>query len=140
MVADLLARPLCATAGCVNHARRDRSLCHRCTMRRWRAENPINAQFHRLKAKAKKRRIPFTLTLEDFREFCQATGYAERVGCGDPADLQCDRIDARLGYSRDNIQALAFLDNARKGAAEKQGRTLCVHPITRHLDPALVPF
>jgi hypothetical protein len=96
-----------------------RRKCHCCHQRQWRAANPIAAQYARLKAKAKARGKEFTLTKEDWREFCESTGYTESVGCLRMEDIQCDRIDARHGYHRWNIQALSFGLNREKQQRER---------------------
>jgi len=42
--------------------------------------------------------------------FCEATGYAERVG-KEPQSLSVDRIDPSQPYRADNIRALTYWEN-----------------------------
>ncbi len=123
MVADLTRR----RCECSRPSAPDRKDCHACSKRRWREKNPLLAHFRRIKDRAVRKRIAFSLTFDEFAEFCAESGYLDRVGCGAPDDLQIDRRDARLGYSRENIQPMGFLDNARKGAGER-GRVLVEGP------------
>ncbi len=109
----------CVEEGCHRPRKVRRRVCACHAQRAWRAAQPVSAQFARLKAKAKRRGIAFTLTHEDWREFCAITGYAGKVGCGRASDVQCDRIEARHGYHRWNIQALSFGLNVEKSARER---------------------
>jgi hypothetical protein len=62
---------------------------------------------------AKRRGKEFTLTLKQFEEFCNKTGYDEKKGI--TADsLTVDRIKDHLGYSVDNIQAITLSENVKK--------------------------
>lgn len=79
---------------------------------------PYKNAYSRLKSNAKRRAIPFYLTLEEFKQFADSTGYINRRG-RTKYDLHIDRIDCTKGYSKDNIQVLTNLQNARKGVLEK---------------------
>jgi hypothetical protein len=101
-------------------------------MRSWRQTNPVKAAFSTIKESARKRRIPFALTMAGFTEFCTKSGYLDLKGRF--ADcLQVDRKDHRLGYTDDNIQPLVASENCRKGQWEKKNK---------HTHPELVeaPF
>lgn len=67
--------------------------------------------FHNLKVSARKRRIPFLLTFEDFMEFCAVTGYLEHRG-PNPDDLTIDRQKTDLPYQVGNLRILTNRDNA----------------------------
>lgn len=82
-------------------------------MRKWRKENPIKAAYANLKANAKRRGKEFTITIEQFRQFCQQTDYIKRKGRRATC-YHVDRIDETKGYTIDNIQALSNRDNVRK--------------------------
>ena len=122
MVNSLEVRRKCAVSSCFREAVRGRRQCHCHIKRAWRAAHPVMAQYSRLKAKARARGIAFTLTKEDWEKFCAITGYTGAVGCRFGADMQCDRIDSRRGYHRDNIQALSFALNSAKAAGERAWR------------------
>lgn len=82
-------------------------------MRRFRAKNPDKAAYYALKYNAKRRNKPFELTFEQFKEFCDTTGYVE--GRGKNRDsLTIDRIDRHKGYTVDNIQIMSHFENSVK--------------------------
>lgn len=90
-------------------------------MREWRLNNPLKSAYSHVKDSARKRRIPFSLTLGEFKEFCDASGYLDlkgwHAGC-----LHVDRKDHKLGYTKDNIQPLEATENAHKGTWEKKNK------------------
>lgn len=87
--------------------------CSCCAMKEWRAKNPLGAHFNWLKRSAEKRRVPFLLTLEEFRVWCVQTSYLQLVGVN---AMSCDRIDPERGYEPGNIRILSYRENARLGA------------------------
>lgn len=102
---------ICCERGCSNPARADRRRCHRCHQQRWRDAHPIESAFANLKMHAKERGKPFTLTLPEFRAFCEKTDYHKRVG-NTPRALTVDRIDPRDGYAAGNIRPLTHQKNS----------------------------
>lgn len=64
---------------------------------------------------AKKRDLPFTITLDEFKEFCAKTGYLERRG-NQPEDLTIDRIDWNGGYHISNLRVLTHEENSNQGS------------------------
>lgn len=78
-------------------------MCYRCEKRRWYLRHPIEYRFARLKMDSKRRGIGFELTIEDFREFCNLTGYHVKSGCT-PESLTIDRIRPGEPYKRGNIR------------------------------------
>ncbi len=93
-------------------------LCGRHAKQLWRLQNPLHAAFDNLRSSARKRKIPFNLTLEQFREFTNNTDYVEGKGRR-PNALQIDRINPNLGYSPENIQILTTSANVSKGNKER---------------------
>ena len=75
--------------------------------------------FGNLRENAKRRGLEFSLTLDDFKAFSDATGYLEGRGTS-KLSLSIDRIDARLGYRLDNIRVLTLSENATKGNQERK--------------------
>lgn len=110
---------LCAVKGCrhVLLPSGTGKACARCKRLRWRVNYPLRAQFSNLKDSARRKRILFDLTFEQFAAFAVASGYAEKsgrfLGC-----LHVDREDPLQGYHVGNIRALEAGDNSRKGATE----------------------
>lgn len=103
----------CETLNCKRDAPERRKRCHACRRSEWAAKNKVRDKFNKLKANAKRRRIPFTLTIIEWQKFCEETDYHNR--CGKKiGDLTIDRINSRRGYSIDNIQVKTLLQNIRK--------------------------
>lgn len=103
----------CATKHCLGELK-DRSLyCRKCRKRKSRDADPVKAHYSSWKSNAKARGKSFTITLEEFRDFCAQTNYMELKGQGNN-DLTIDRIREELGYSRGNIQALSAIENKAK--------------------------
>ena len=69
------------------------------------------------KSDAKRRRKPFTITLEYFRTFAIETGYDEKRG-RKKYDLTIDCIKPKLGYVPGNLRLLTNSENASKGNRE----------------------
>lgn len=100
---------------------RSREVCAAHYSQFLRARNPVLYAYHACKGKAKRRGIPFLLTIEEFREFSARTGYVGERG-RDGECLQLDRIDSRKGYTADNIQAVRASDHGRKSLRERNER------------------
>lgn len=124
---------LCRVKHCRTRRMGDRTICSKHNMELWRARNPIKAAYHHIRDRARSKRIAFTLTYEEFVGICEATGYAEGKG-RHAHELHLDRIDARKGYSLDNVRVITCSENSRKGCYEKRiqlrdGRWVMLHEI-----------
>lgn len=108
----------CETPFCLNESRIGRSECAKCNSRRWRKNNPEIAAFHSLRARAKVRDIPFSLTIREWRQFCLDTGYIELRGTG-ANDMTVDRKEEQYGYAYFNIQMISNSENVRKYRMKK---------------------
>lgn len=104
---------ICSTLGCANKAAKHRTICHNCKRKRYQAKNPIKYAYQELRARAKKRGKEFTITLEDFKEFCASTEYMVKKGIYKES-LHIDRIDETKGYVKGNLQAIPNADNIKK--------------------------
>lgn len=87
--------------------------CSKCKSRKYRLENPVRCSFINLKFNAKRRGKDFTITLDQFREFCIKTNYIAGAGRSS-SSYHIDRIDESKGYHIDNIQVLTNSENVRK--------------------------
>ena len=121
----------------------------------WRVRNPVKASWHRLKAKAKARKIEFTLSLEQFQQLCEITGYVDGKGRASSC-LSIDRIDFQKGYELSNIRVITVSENSAKGYVERKLRAMGVAMIDvceaiqaeptcsccseAYMDPDLCPF
>lgn len=102
----------CKTKGCKNKAMKDRTICCTCKSKRYKEKYVLNYIFQTLKDNAKRRGKDFTLTLDEFKEFCEKTGYDKKRG-KTAWSLSIDRRDPCLGYSKDNIRAITLSDNSK---------------------------
>lgn len=76
--------------------------------------NPTSYTYSKLRQSARRRGIPFLLTVLEWERFCEATGYLELRGRG-AEELSVDRIDEKGPYAIWNIQALSVSANVSKG-------------------------
>lgn len=90
---------------------RGRTECPRCQSRRWRAANPVHAAFILLRQSATRHHHPFNLTLPQFTDWCESTGYINLKG---RSSFHCDRIDPDKGYEIGNIRLLSASENSRQ--------------------------
>lgn len=95
------------------------SHCWKCRTRMQKITQPESYSLKILRQNAKMRKIPFTLTLEEFKKFCKETDYIERRG-KKPGCLTVDRIDWNKGYHIWNIRVLEFMENSAQGADANQ--------------------
>lgn len=107
-------RGFCVTPHCRKFAPPGKGCCRTCQDRKWRAKHPEHHLWNNLKKSAKRRGIPFSVTLADFKEFCARENFVARVGTG-PQDATVDRRDAALGYEKNNLRVLTNAENGRLG-------------------------
>jgi len=81
--------------------------------RKARAADPVRYSFVSLRNNAKRRGKVFTITLEDFKQFCYATDYLKGKG-RTATSYTVDRIIEELGYIEGNLQCIQNADNVRK--------------------------
>jgi hypothetical protein len=67
-----------------------------------------------LRNRANQRKIPFTITLAEFRKFCEETNYLERRGHAE-GRMSIDRKDHSKGYHIWNIRLTEYLENCTNG-------------------------
>ena len=89
--------------------------CWKCRARRLKERHPATYVLNGLRQSAKRRRLPFTLTLDQFKQFCAQTGYLEKRG-HEIGKWTIDRKDWNEGYHIWNIQVMTFEDNSAQGA------------------------
>lgn len=107
-------RGLCIQKGCSNPGNSKKAhLCHKHYHNRRKQLDPAGHCFEILKSNAKRRGHEFGITIEQWREWCDKTGYIKKKGrlasC-----ITVDRIDPTRGYFIDNIQPMRNSDNVRK--------------------------
>lgn len=90
-------------------------------MRLWRMENVVEAHFAQIKDRARRNKIPFTITLPQYREIIAGTEYTNRRGRR-AWNLHIDREDATKGYEPGNCRVLLAAANCAKGATTDKER------------------
>lgn len=88
-------------------------LCHKHYARKLKKRDPVYDRYFNFKNNAIARGKAFSITLDQFREFCDKTGYIVKKGM---RGKRCtiDRIDNRFGYYIWNIQIITNFQNIRK--------------------------
>lgn len=89
----------------------------------WREKNFARVLFHRCKSAAKRKNLPFNLTVEDLERLiapmtCAATGLPLEIGdTGSRSGRQpsVDQIEHRAGYTIDNVRIVAWIFNRARG-------------------------
>lgn len=103
----------CINDGCDNEARPGRHTCYKCKSRKYKQDHPLEYWFNALRNNAHRRGKQFTLTINQFKMFCERTGYDKLKG-QTATSMSIDRIRAHEGYTVDNIQAITLSANVKK--------------------------
>lgn len=103
----------CKSNKCKNKAIKNRTICHKCTTRRYAEKHPVRYAYKVLKNNAKRRKKEFDLTFEQFEQFVIKTGYMSGKGIYKES-LHIDRIEQTKGYTVDNLQILTNSNNIKK--------------------------
>ncbi len=104
----------CCAYGCKNKSnKRKRGLCHKHYHIYRRIIDPIYDRFVNFRGNALRRKKEFTITLQEFREWCTKTGYIIQKGKRG-RNCTIDRIKNQYGYHIWNIEIKSNLANIRK--------------------------
>lgn len=98
---------------CTNKAIKHRLECWACRAARYRAMYPLKYAFWDLRTNSKRRGVPFHLTLEQFKNFCEKFEYMTKQG----RTKQCysiDRIKIDVGYEIGNLKMIPVSENSSK--------------------------
>lgn len=104
---------LCPVSRCRRNKGQNKKLCHRHHAQNQKENNLVGYTYCQLKQNAKRRNKVFTITVEDFREFCTKTNYLYLKG-RTKNKMSIDRINPNMGYEKGNLQILSVSDNAAK--------------------------
>lgn len=102
----------CATKGCKNEAAKHRKICEKCKNRLYRENHPLHYHYLDFRKRAKRRGKEFTLTENEFKQFCDLTNYLQEKGIYKD-NCSIDRIDPTKGYSFDNIRKVTVSVNSK---------------------------
>lgn len=104
----------CCAYNCTNEPiKKKGGLCHKHYARKMREENPMYMRYNQFKSSAIQRGKDFSITWEQFKRFCDRTGYLKKGFRGRNATL--DRRCNIHGYHIWNLQILSLVQNSRKG-------------------------
>jgi hypothetical protein len=106
----------CCVYACQNEPEKKLGgLCFKHYQRKRRQADPVGVRFTQFRINALNRKKEFTITLLEFRNFCQVTGYCIKKGRrGKNATI--DRYCNAHGYHIWNIHLMTNSANASKGA------------------------
>ena len=107
-------KPKCETNHCRKRKVKGRKYCHSCIKKAYKEKHPVRYSYNSLKQNAKRRQKDFSLTFEEFEQFCYKTDYIRGAGKMSHS-YSIDRIDSTKGYHIDNIQVLTLSQNSSKG-------------------------
>lgn len=104
----------CCAYHCTNRPDpKKRGLCHKHYARYRRQVDPVYDRYCNFKNNALRRLKPFTITLAEFRGFCERTGYIIEKGKRGRS-YTVDRIRNWEGYHINNIQLMTDRQNVDK--------------------------
>ena len=113
-IATSKPKDVCCAYRCLRKRAKRQRFCAKHWHRYQKAVNPTNYVYNFIKSNARRRGKDFTLTLQEFTEFCERTGYLHLRGKS-RGSATIDRKDNSIGYSVDNIRLATLSENARKG-------------------------
>lgn len=114
----------CCAFHCTNKPNaKKRGLCHKHYAIHRRIVDPVYDRYVNFKGNAtsERRNKDFSITLQEFRDFCQRTGYIIKKGMRG-RNCTIDRLDNRYGYHIWNI-----------GIKSAQANTAKYHNIDKHM-------
>jgi len=106
------SKMLCQEKYC-GHLMHSSGLCSMHYTRKWRIDHPLQSTFSINKANAKRRGKDWSLTIEQFRYFCQDSSYLLEKG-KTRLSASIDRIENNLGYHIGNIRSITLSLNSSK--------------------------
>lgn len=108
-----IAKGKCLVIGCSKLARKGKKFCCKHEHEQRKEKNPYLYWYGVLRRNAKRRGKTFTITLEDFTEFCKETNYINTKG-RKSGSMTIDRKIDELGYIPGNLCILEVGENTRK--------------------------
>lgn len=117
-IVDHPRKGICVAHGCKNNSTQKDRFCAKHRHRYNKANNPYRYTYQVTKCNAKRRGHKFTITFEDFKEWCIENKYLELKG-RTASKASIDRIDPLKGYEKGNLQILTVSENSIKGHEER---------------------
>lgn len=104
---------LCPAYRCKKSKADRKRFCHKHHHVHQKETNLAGYTYMLLKCNAKRRGKVFTITLQDFKAFCEETNYLVLKG-KKANSASIDRINPSLGYEKGNLQVLSLSANVSK--------------------------
>ncbi len=104
---------ICVAVYCRHKAKDRRLLCNKHRRQDNKFKNPLGYWYAVHRDNAKRRKIEFSITLDEFRVFCNETKYLEKKARF-PGLYTIDRKKSYIGYTLENMQLLMLAVNSRK--------------------------
>lgn len=104
----------CRNKRAVNNTGYTLKLCWKCRSRQLKERHPETYVLNAIRQKAKQRKVPFGITLVQFKEWCRETRYIETRGTS-PDAATIDRKNHDEGYYIWNIKILSHAENSENG-------------------------
>lgn len=104
---------ICCAYRCKSKRKDKHRFCAKHSHRYKKATDLLGYVYDNLRCNARRRGKVFTLTRQEFEQFCAETNYLELRGkTGKSASI--DRVDNRKGYELGNIRILTLSENTHK--------------------------
>lgn len=107
-----ITKGICAALRCNNRCG-NRTLCSTHRSQLCRQRDAVRYAYNNMRNRARRKNIPCTITLEQFRLWCHKVTYIGFKGRS-PEGWTIDRKYNDVGYHIDNIQAMQNQDNVKK--------------------------
>lgn len=104
---------ICICAMCSRPVAKHRKICHTHINDQYKEKNPIRYAYKVLKNNAKRRKVGFSITIDEFIKFCDENNYMELKGVS-ASSYTIDRKKSEQGYTYDNMQILFNSQNVKK--------------------------
>lgn len=106
-------KTLCCAYRCKNKRPAKDRFCPKHRHRYNKEKRFLEYTYYAWRSNAIRRKKPFSVTLEQFKQFCEETNYLELKGKHKNA-MTIDRIKSNLGYEIGNIQIMRHGENSTK--------------------------
>lgn len=90
-----------------------RKKCSTCRCKETRYNNELRYVYLTTLHNAKRRNIPFLMSIEDFKILCEVTGYLHKRGIG-AEDATLEREENDIGYVMGNVSVIPKSENSRR--------------------------
>lgn len=105
---------VCIEPYCRKTPREGANRCDSCAKKRYIQKDPERYIYQTLKDNAKRRKVHFDISLDDFKDFLKDNPDYIKLKGIKKKSLQIDRIDITKGYTKGNLQSISMIENLNK--------------------------